>query len=131
MSEELKKCPFCGKEGYITLYDNGVAIFWHKHETCDLGFSEFRISDCNSTEEAIRRWNTRRECTVDQWHYPSKGEYPTELDRYLCLIDKNMPMVLEYTEEDDGTKVWFDELGGDVVDSVYAWQYIDPPKEEE
>ena len=68
--------------------------------------------------------------TINQWHYPSKGEYPTELDRYLCLIDKNMPMVLEYTEEDDGTKVWFDELGGDVIDSVYAWQYIIPPKEE-
>lgn len=56
----VKRCPFCGKEGYIQLYDDGEAIFWHYHGCCDLGFSEFRIVGCNSIEDAVRRWNTRR-----------------------------------------------------------------------
>ena len=63
--------------------------------------------------------------TIDQWHYPSKGEYPTEKDRqYFCKVKKckkDWYEVVGWTG-----KYWI--LNDD--EEVVAWQYFVPPKEE-
>ena len=67
--------------------------------------------------------------TVDQWHYPSKGEYPTEDGRYWVMryddVSKTLfPDILWFEKN-----TWWNRLHiGDYA--VRAWQYIVPPKEE-
>ena len=57
-----------------------------------------------------------------RWHYPSKGEYPTENGKYLVIWRG------EYGEHVDLDK-W---CNGEwlYIDEVVAWQYIIAPKEE-
>lgn len=63
--------------------------------------------------------------TIDQWHYPSKGEYPPSGEEVLCLLWGTTPDVGCWNEKD---KLWhFDEFEEEDVD---CWQYIVPPKEE-
>ena len=63
--------------------------------------------------------------TINEWHYPSKGEHPTEKDRqYFCKVKRNgndWYEVVGWTG-----KYWI--LNDD--EQVFAWQYIVPPKEE-
>lgn len=60
-----------------------------------------------------------------KWHYPSKGEYPTEKDRqYFCKVKDCQE---EWYEVVGWTgKYWI--LNDD--EQVIAWQYFVPPKEE-
>lgn len=66
--------------------------------------------------------------TVDRWHYPSKGELPTEVGRYFCKIKS------EYAGWNND---WYEAVGWtgkywilNDDEQVVAWQYITPPKEE-
>lgn len=78
--------------------------------------------------------------TVDQWHYPSRGEYPTEGEEVLCCLKrpdgfvKNWYETGYYNGQEWACNVDEDFLS-DLVMSGYkleviAWQYIIPPKEE-
>lgn len=77
------------------------------------------------------RWRPEREFgelidqspTVDLWHYPSKGEYPTEMELVLMKIPGCY--VLGWYEKNK----WFMDNGGSAV-FVSRWQYIVPPQEE-
>lgn len=64
--------------------------------------------------------------TVDQWHYPSKGEYPTE--KKLLLIKIPGCYFIGWYENNN----WFMDDGEMTVlkCTVSRWQYIIPPKEE-
>lgn len=64
--------------------------------------------------------------TVDLWHYPSKGEYPTEKELVLMKI----PGCYVLGWYDAGN--WFIDDGELTVlkCNVSRWQYIIPPKEE-
>lgn len=67
--------------------------------------------------------------TFDPWHYPAKGEYPTEGEDVVALVKAGKKMLkgigvyinqewaIRHREE-----MWLIE--------PYAWQYIEPPKEE-
>lgn len=63
---------------------------------------------------------------IDQWYYPSKGEYPTEKELVLMKI----PGCYVLGWYDDGN--WFIDDGETLVLQrfVSRWQYIVPPKEE-
>lgn len=65
--------------------------------------------------------------TVDLWHYPSKGEYPTE--KKLLLIKIPGCYFIGWYENNN----WFMDDGELTVlkCAVSRWQYIIPPKEEE
>ena len=65
--------------------------------------------------------------TVDQWHYPSKGEFPPSGEEVLIRIDKK-----NYLGTYDGEVMWDIPLAGITCsgDWVDMWQYIIPPKEE-
>lgn len=65
---------------------------------------------------------------IDPWHYPSKGEYPTEVGRYFCKLKS------EYAGWNND---WYEAVGwtGECWilnddEKVIAWQYITPPNEE-
>lgn len=63
--------------------------------------------------------------TVDQWHYPSRGEYPKEGENLLCLVSENFD---DYRIGRLGTdRLWWTNDG--VEDDIVCWQYIMPPKE--
>ena len=59
--------------------------------------------------------------TIDFWHYPSKGEYPTDGEQVFVA----------WTSEGSYDVVKFRHcLWGMKLSPPYAWQYIEPPKEE-
>ena len=73
--------------------------------------------------------------TINQWHYPSKGEYPTETDDYLVYVNtkavrgqKIMAIATYYV----GAKEW--TIDTDEYEFKYppiAWISLpEPPKEE-
>ena len=63
---------------------------------------------------------------ADKWHYPSRGEYPTEGENLLCLVSNNFD---DYRIGRLGTdRLWWTNDG--VEDDIVCWQYIVPPKEE-
>ena len=56
-----------------------------------------------------------------KWHYPSKGEYPTDGEQVFVA----------WTSEGSYDVVKFRHcLWGMKLSPPYAWQYIEPPKEE-
>lgn len=61
-----------------------------------------------------------------KWHYPSKGEYPTEKELVLMKI----PGCYVLGWYDDGN--WFIDDGETLILQrfISRWQYIEPPKEE-
>ncbi len=66
-----------------------------------------------------------RQLTVNEWHYPSKGELPPRGEQVLCRL-WNGNNVLAFKREDDE---WTTN-GRFAFDGVKCWQYIIPPKEE-
>ena len=70
--------------------------------------------------------------TVDKWHYPSRGEYPKEGDKYLVVLfkDDEEPHIAEVKDGWFKHPVFSEYLCPCDSDTVYAWQYIIPPKEE-
>ena len=60
--------------------------------------------------------------TVDQWHYPSRGELPPRGEQVLCWL-WNGNYCLAYKREDDE---WTTN-GRFTFDGVRCWQYIIPP----
>ena len=81
--------------------------------------------------------------TVDPWHYPSEGEdiYNADLDwgitYFLCQM-KDGKLAIAFGSCDEGCEgnvsrnIDFCGENFDVLDTddIYAWQYIEPPKEE-
>lgn len=63
--------------------------------------------------------------TVDQWHYPSKGEYPTEGETVLVAFQEGGPWYFTDAEYHEGGWASAVDLG-----HIIAWRYIIPPKEE-
>lgn len=64
---------------------------------------------------------------VDQWHYPSRGEYPIEGEEILCKLPCNHYAVGKYNTQ-------FEYFGFENINytpiNIECWQYIIPPKEE-
>lgn len=42
--------------------------------------------------------------TIDQWHYPSKGEYPKDDEEVLCWYESDIKAVAQYFASDG---IWF------------------------
>ena len=63
--------------------------------------------------------------TVDQWHYPSKGEYPKEGETVLVAFQEDGFWYFANAEYHEGGWASVVDLG-----NIVAWQYIIPPKEE-
>ena len=61
-----------------------------------------------------------------KWHYPSKGEYPTEGEEVWVSWSSNGDYGVEkFYHNKNGEEVW-----GMKLSPPYAWQHIIPPKEE-
>ena len=60
--------------------------------------------------------------TVNEWHYPSKGDMPTENGKYLVVWRGEYGEHIDIDQWSDGKWLY---IGG-----VIAWQNIIPPKEE-
>ena len=62
-----------------------------------------------------------------KWHYPSKGEYPTEGEKVWVSWSSNGDYGVEkFYHNKNGEEVW-----GMKLSPPYAWQHIISPKEEE
>lgn len=59
------------------------------------------------------------------WHYPSKGEYPTEGETVLVAFKEGGAWYFADAEYYGGGWASAADLG-----NIIAWQYIVPPKEE-
>ena len=69
---------------------------------------------------------------INFWHYPSKGELPKEGDKYLVVLfkDDEEPHIAEVKDGWFKHPVFSEYLCPCDSDTVFAWQYIVPPKEE-
>ena len=92
----------------------------------DWFFRPYSNEESYSNIEVARRIDEAP--TIDQWHYPSKGEYPTENGKYFCNVK---------SECGDWNNEWYEVIewtGTDWIlndlERIIAWQYIIPPKEE-
>lgn len=70
---------------------------------------------------------------ADRWHYPSKGEYPTENGEYLFLVKvfSNVHRVVGDYEVLKNQRLWYAEIADHCIeDEPIAWQYLPdlPPK---
>ena len=68
---------------------------------------------------------------VNEWHYPSKGEYPKECENVLCyckVVDVKFCSI-GYTiiGGDDKIRWWSSNRSEEL--EVYAWKEIELPKE--
>ena len=63
--------------------------------------------------------------TIDQWHYPSKGDMPPKREQVLCLLWNGNYIVAFIREDNEWTT-----NGKFAFDGVKCWQYIIPPKDE-
>ena len=71
--------------------------------------------------------------TIDQWHYPSRGEYPTETDDYLLIVKQESMRVFAiggyFVLEKKWQYVTCNYEEG--CDEPIAWMPLpEPPKEE-
>ena len=68
---------------------------------------------------------------ANEWHYPSKGEYPKECENVLCyckVVDvKFCSIGHTIIGGDDKIKWWSSNRSEEL--NVYAWKEITPPKE--
>lgn len=62
---------------------------------------------------------------ANEWHYPSKGEYPTHSNRVLVFTDEGVGFGI-YGLDYKGNKKWYTY---DTDFDVIAWKEITPPKE--
>jgi len=62
--------------------------------------------------------------TIDQWHYPSKGEYPTDGEETLIMFKHRGEKVFKVDKYSKQYNGW------QFSPKPIAWQYIVPPKEE-
>lgn len=69
--------------------------------------------------------------TVNPWHYPSKGELPTENGEYLCCYYEYGSWFNYLYKYDSKNNYWYEEtwLESKKKGVPQAWQYIIPPKE--
>lgn len=108
MSEELKKCPFCGSDARVEMtgttiengeeYDDYTVVCTNRECLCFLGVGLFR-----SKEAAIAAWNKRVEepeekneiksclnCEHTSARYLDNGE-----TLYTCTCDDVLPYMLD------------------------------------
>lgn len=69
---------------------------------------------------------------IGAWHYPSKGEYPTESGDFLCCFYGLTSFKVGWYDKKDqswcfDSRIIYPKNG---ADNIIAWQYIIPPKEE-
>ena len=84
----------------------------------DWFFRPYSNEESYSNIEVARRIDQAP--TVDRWHYPSKGEYPTENGRYLISFGGDY-YEIDWWDDDD----WVHNGG------IIAWMPLPEPPQEE
>ena len=66
---------------------------------------------------------------ANEWHYPSKGEYPKECEDILCYCADIKSCIIGHTIIGGDNKIrWWSSNRSEEL-KVYAWKEITPPKE--
>ena len=66
---------------------------------------------------------------ANEWHYPSKGEYPKECENVLCYCVDTKSCSIGHTIIGGDNKIrWWSSNRSEKL-KVYAWKEITPPKE--
>lgn len=122
MSENLKRCPFCGGNGRFS-YGFGYEIYC---EECGS-----RGNTYPSKEQAILRWNNR----LSPWRTGT----PTEDGTFIVLWEDTEEQVKRYSKLhfNEYNNTWYDEetsycnWADEYRAKVIAWMKVDPYKESE
>ena len=68
---------------------------------------------------------------ANEWHYPSKGEYPKECENVLCyckVVDVEFYSIGHTIIGGDNKIRWWSSNRSEEL-NIYAWKEITPPKE--
>ena len=113
-------------------YTNNVL----KGVNCNIGNPRARQINSIDVEEAYQKGAEFGYNKANEWHYPSKGEYPKDEKNVLCILGEFENINLEvgyYSQKENERERWrFSEYStpDDSEDGwgVYAWKEIVLPK---
>ena len=84
----------------------------------------------NYTERAFKDGAEFGYNKANEWHYPSKGEYPTTEEEVLVYLWDSF-YIGTYCLDSSEINRWHFNDFEEQSDQITAWRYIEPPKEEE
>jgi len=122
----MKKYPSSvqGYKNHITDWKDGAEFGYN--------FAKEEIDYLN------KHWESKEERKADEWHYPSKGDFPKSEGSYYVAMDNGRGYksgaILNWVEETDCEEDfhWEDDDDYECFDEqVYAWKEcpVLPPKE--
>ena len=107
---------------------------------------EKEAEDSFNCKKVLYKWETDKHSYIDgfkdgatfgynkanEWHYPSKGEYPKECEDVLCYCKCRTEIKFYYIGHtiiggDNKIRWWSSDRSEKL--NVYAWKEIVPPKE--
>ena len=94
----------------------------------DLGWNEGEVA---GYEEGFKDGAEFGYNKVNEWHYPSKGEYPKECENVVCyckVVDVKFCSIGHTIIGGDDKIRWWSSNRSEEL-NVYAWKEITPPKE--
>lgn len=115
LNNELKQCPFCGREAELRHDEEGFSYVVCANDGCYV-----RTAGDLNDDAAIRNWNKR-----DQWIPCSKELPPKPLIGCDGYIVQQYDVVEPFSAYWDGEK-WTD-VDGNEIEEIIAWQQL-PPK---
>ena len=111
---------------------------YRNHNTNYYEWDDFCADDGEAIETAYQKGAIDAYNKANEWHYPSKGEYPTEYkDILICFLteDDMKDCVRGWYEYDlDEDEHYFktvNTFGTAIIKNVIAWKEIVLPKESE
>ena len=66
----LKKCPFCGGEGKLVVYESGVKAVCSNCSIQTPSYMDCTATHARAVELAIEKWNNRRKISKEKEDLP-------------------------------------------------------------
>ena len=119
-----------GVEGVIMFEKEAENYSTDTYDSCLYDYLPY-TNDARAREESFKDGATFGYNKANEWHYPSKGEYPKECENVLCyckVVDVEFYSIGHTIIGGDNKIRWWSSNRSEEL-NVYAWKEITPPKE--
>ena len=113
-------------EEYAMTEVNGTFAEMDVYEKCFKDGAEFGYQ--KGLEVKINMTTLSDYPMKDEWHYPSKGEYPKDEKQVLVYMWGSF-YIGSYKQYTDDNNTWHFNDFDEESEQITAWKYIVPPKE--
>ena len=119
-----------GVEGVIMFEKEAENYSTDTYDSCLYDYLPY-TNDARAREESFKDGATFGYNKANEWHYPSKGEYPKECENVLCyckVVDVEFYSIGHTIIGGDNKIRWWSSNRSEELNG-YAWKEITPPKE--